>query len=423
MEKPLIQIENLSKAYRIGVRRDKADTLVGAIKQTISSPFNNLKRLNSLDTSSAAQTETQDDLLWALKDINLNIFRGDVVGVIGHNGAGKSTLLKIISRITDPTHGRVTLRGRVSSLLEVGTGFHPELTGRENVYMNGSILGMTKKEIKSKFDEIVEFAGVEKFLDTPTKRYSSGMQTRLAFAVAAHLEPEILIVDEVLAVGDAGFQKKCIGKMHDVSTSGRTVVFVSHNLGAIESICTSGIVIQGGQQMFAGSVNEATCYYRELVQEKSQQLDSCTVQERSRFVKELEIKDTNGKVISFTQVSKPVEISLSLDFEERKIQDFRMRILIDDIAGTRMLSLEPDLYSEVNNHSHGRVKVTCQIPALTLAPGNYSIGVLFKDSREVLEEVTNLGVLQVEDGEVFDSGKNFVTGLFVANTAWTIEPG
>ena len=252
MTNPIISIENLSKAYRIGARDETPDTLIGALKGIAIRPWKNWRELRSLDTSHevGAPEETvpakSEGTLWALRNVSFDVNEGDVVGVIGRNGAGKSTLLKVLSRITEPTSGRAIIRGRVSSLLEVGTGFHPELTGRDNVYMNGTILGMTKREIDRKFEEIVDFSGVGKFLDTPTKRYSSGMQVRLAFAVAAHLEPEILIVDEVLAVGDFAFQKKCIGKMRTISETGRTVLFVSHNHGAMSTFCNSGVLMRDG---------------------------------------------------------------------------------------------------------------------------------------------------------------------------------
>jgi lipopolysaccharide transport system ATP-binding protein len=269
MSKPVISVENLSKAYRIGAKEEVPDTLVGALKGIFSSPLKNLRRLRRMDTSgeqretsgNALASDSLGETLWALNDVSFDVNEGDVVGIIGRNGAGKSTLLKILSRITEPTSGRAVIRGRVSSLLEVGTGFHPELTGRENIYMNGTILGMTKKEIDRKFDEIVEFSGVQKFLDTPTKRYSSGMQVRLAFAVAAHLEPEILIVDEVLAVGDSQFQTKCIGKMQDVANSGRTVIFVSHSMNAVRRLCSLGLVLDRGSASGLQSCEEAIAKY------------------------------------------------------------------------------------------------------------------------------------------------------------------
>jgi len=238
-----IIVENLSKRYRIGLKEEIHETLGGTIGAWIKAPFTNLERLRVL-TRFESESIDAADVIWALKDVSFEVKQGDVVGIIGANGAGKSTLLKIISRIAEPTSGRILLNGRVASLLEVGTGFHPELSGRENIYLNGTILGMSKAEIDRKFDEIVSFAGIEKFLDTPVKRYSSGMAVRLAFAVAAHLDPEILLIDEVLAVGDAEFQKKCIGKMSDVAKSGRTVLFVSHNMGAVSSLCGSAMLLK-----------------------------------------------------------------------------------------------------------------------------------------------------------------------------------
>ena len=240
-----IKVENLSKRYRIGLKEETKDTFVGALSSLIKSPFQNLKRINKLTSFNENKNES-DDIIWALKDISFEVKRGEVLGIIGANGAGKSTLLKILAQITYPTSGRVKLYGRVASLLEVGTGFHPELTGRNNIYLNGTILGMTKKEIDQKFDEIVDFSGIKKFIDTPVKRYSSGMGVRLAFSVAAHLDPEILLIDEVLAVGDADFQKKCLGKMGEVAKGGRTVLFVSHNMTAIKSLCNTVLSMNGG---------------------------------------------------------------------------------------------------------------------------------------------------------------------------------
>ena len=249
MSEPIIRVENLGKCYRLHHEQRERYT---ALRDVISSKVKGLFQRSS----GSAKAASSDEDFWALRDVNFEVNQGEVVGIIGRNGAGKSTLLKILSRITEPTKGRITLRGRVASLLEVGTGFHPELTGRENIYLNGAILGMTKVEIKSKFDEIVAFAEIEKFLDTPVKRYSSGMYVRLAFAVAAHLEPEILIVDEVLAVGDAQFQKKCMGKMGDVARGGRTVLFVSHNIGAVRNLCSRGLYLQAGSLAMSGQTNE-----------------------------------------------------------------------------------------------------------------------------------------------------------------------
>ncbi|RMG77991.1 MAG: ABC transporter ATP-binding protein, partial [Bacteroidetes bacterium] len=259
MSDTVIRVENLGKRYRIGKAQEKADTFVGQIGQLLRAPIDNFKRLRGLSNFD----KEDETVFWALRDINFEVKRGEVLGIIGHNGAGKSTLLKILSRITEPTTGSVRVKGRISALLEVGTGFHPELTGRENIYMNGTILGMTKKEIDCKLDEIVDFSGVEKHIDTPVKFYSSGMKVRLGFAVAAHLEPEILVIDEVLAVGDVEFQRKCLGKMEDVSRSGRTVLFVSHNMGAVRSLCKRGMVLDHGKVSFLGDVEKAVKAYTE----------------------------------------------------------------------------------------------------------------------------------------------------------------
>jgi|TARA_B100000315_G_scaffold241186_1_gene261804 lipopolysaccharide transport system ATP-binding protein len=240
-----IEVSNLSKRYRIGLREEIHDTFIGSITSWLRSPVSNYKRVHNL--SSFSDNGEPDDIIWALKEISFDVNYGEVLGIIGKNGAGKSTLLKILCRIAEPTSGRAVVNGRVSSLLEVGTGFHSELTGRENVYLNGAILGMTKKEMDQKFDEIVDFSGIEKFIDTPVKRYSSGMGVRLAFAVAAHLEPEILLIDEVLAVGDFEFRKKCLGKMQDVASEGRTVLFVSHNMSAVTDLCNRVILLHRGK--------------------------------------------------------------------------------------------------------------------------------------------------------------------------------
>jgi lipopolysaccharide transport system ATP-binding protein len=238
MTAPVIRVESLSKRYHIGTRQSY-DTLRERLVAAAAEPWRRLRRFGR-------SSEREQDTIWALKDVSFEVQPGEVVGIIGRNGAGKSTLLKILTRITEPTCGRAELHGRVGSLLEVGTGFHPELTGRENIFLSGAILGMTSQEIRSQFDAIIDFSGIEKFIDTPVKRYSSGMHVRLGFAIAAHLQPEILLVDEVLAVGDAEFQKKCLGKMDDVAKGGRTVLFVSHNMGAVERLCAKAILLEGG---------------------------------------------------------------------------------------------------------------------------------------------------------------------------------
>lgn len=258
MSDTAIEIHGLSKAYRIGLKESRSDSLVGAAMAAIRAPWERWRGLRRMTSFGASEV---DDLIWAVRDVSLNIRSGEVVGLVGRNGAGKSTLLKILARVTEPTRGRARIFGRVASLLEVGTGFHPDLTGRENVYLNGTILGMTRREVEGKFDQIVAFSGIEKFIDTPAKRYSSGMRVRLAFSVAAHLEPEILLIDEVLAVGDAEFQKKCLGKMSEVARAGRTVLFVSHNLGSVTQLCDRGVWIDKGTVKADGPVDDVLRTY------------------------------------------------------------------------------------------------------------------------------------------------------------------
>ncbi len=257
MSSSIVNVKGVSKRYRIGVAEERSETFAGQIMDMVKAPLRNLRQLRSLSRFK----DEDESVFWALQDISFDIQKGEVLGIIGHNGAGKSTLLKILSRITEPTTGEITINGRVSSLLEVGTGFHPDLTGRENIYMNGTILGMRKKEVDRKLDEIIAFSGVTKYIDTPVKRYSSGMKVRLAFSVAAHLEPDVLIIDEVLAVGDAEFQSKCIGKMEDVAGQGRTVIFVSHDMAAIRSLCNKAILLQGGRIVYNGDVDDTINFY------------------------------------------------------------------------------------------------------------------------------------------------------------------
>ncbi len=254
-----IRAEGLGKRYRIGVAEDRHDTLREAIMYAARSPFRNLRRLRRLTHFS--ESENDDDVVWALRDVSFEVPRGQVLGIIGKNGAGKSTLLKIMSGVTEPSTGRAVLEGEAGALLEVGTGFHPELTGRENIYLNGAILGMDRDHIDDHLDEIIEFADLAQFIDTPIKRYSSGMKVRLAFAVAAHLDPEILIIDEVLAVGDVGFQKKCLGKMESVARSGRTILFVSHDMGAITALCERCVLIEDGRLVDDGPADEVVDHY------------------------------------------------------------------------------------------------------------------------------------------------------------------
>ncbi len=314
MSNPIIKVNNLSKRYRIGAKEQGYKTFREAIVDGISAPVRNLAKLRKLTKFKSGQSQNEEDVIWALKDICFEVNEGEVLGIIGKNGAGKTTLLKILSRITEPTSGAIEINGRVSSLLEVGTGFHPELTGRENIFLNGAILGMRKREIEQKFDEIVNFSEIEKFIDTPVKRYSSGMYVRLAFAVAAHLEPEILLVDEVLAVGDIVFQKKCLGKMGEVAKGGRTVLFVSHNMESIRKLCTQGIILHEGTVMMEGSADEAVSKY---LGEKMDRTAERTWPDINKApgddvvrMRAVRVLDRNGKVCTNFDVRDPVSVEL-----------------------------------------------------------------------------------------------------------------
>jgi lipopolysaccharide transport system ATP-binding protein len=315
-----VKIEGLSKAYRIGLKEQKHDTLGANLLSMLKQPMESYKRIRNLGRVSA---DSQDaDIFWALDDVSFTVNPGEVLGIIGKNGAGKSTLLKLISRITEPTKGSITLNGRIASLLEVGTGFNPELSGRDNVYLNGTILGMKKKEIDKQFDEIIDFSGIEKFIDTPVKRYSSGMKVRLGFAVAAHLEPEILIIDEVLAVGDVEFQTKCLHKMENVSHSGKTILFVSHNMAAIKSLCKKGLVLSGGKVIYEGDINNSVNHY--LDHFKTAVLEGGKIPENlstyntgdAKFTHLVLLDDKNNptnKLKSSERIKIQMEINMSVD--------------------------------------------------------------------------------------------------------------
>ncbi|MBX6362396.1 MAG: ATP-binding cassette domain-containing protein [Gemmatimonadetes bacterium] len=310
-----IRAEGLSKRYRIGVQETGRNTLGGVVIDVVRQPMTNLRRLRRLTRFRPGADEP--DVIWALKGVSFEIKPGESVGIIGGNGAGKSTLLKILSRITSPTSGRALVCGRVSSLLEVGTGFHPELSGRENVYLNGAILGMTREEIRSKFDEIVEFSDVGKFIDTPVKRYSSGMRLRLAFSVAAHLEPEILMVDEVLAVGDIRFQKKCLSKMDDVAREGRTVLYVAHNMPAIARLCTRAILLDGGRVVQDGPAAEVISTYLNsgLGTSAAREWPDPATAPSGEIVRlrAVRVRNDQGEVTETVDIRRPVRVEMEYD--------------------------------------------------------------------------------------------------------------
>lgn len=379
MSETVIEVKGLSKRYRIGLKEKKAKTLAGQLAEIITAPFENFKQLAGM-TKFGVEDES---VFWALKDINFSVKEGEVLGIIGRNGAGKSTLLKILSRITEPTSGEIMIKGRVSSLLEVGTGFHPELTGRENIYMNGTILGMTKREIDRKLDEIIEFSGIGKFIDTVVKFYSSGMKVRLGFSVAAHLEPEILIIDEVLAVGDIEFQKKCLGKMQNVAKSGRTVLFVSHSMASIRNLCTNCIVLNNGEVVFSGEVNDAIKVY---VAQNGQSLLTNTYKKKNTQIKDFELTDAEVVGIDMTikdQFNADEEIFIKLRFIKRQqLPGIRGYFVIKNQYDEVLI--ESDTFEHPPNILDaleiGEHEVILRIPSRVLPKGIFSVYLNFGNS-------------------------------------------
>lgn len=396
----VIEVSELSKQYRLGTQEQQSKTFVESLYNTIKAPFTNYKKIRDL----SRQGPDGDNVFWALKDVSFDIEAGEVVGIIGRNGAGKSTLLKILSRITEPTRGEVKIKGRIASLLEVGTGFHPELSGRENVYMNGTILGMTKKEIDKQFDEIVEFSGVEKFIDTPVKFYSSGMKVRLGFAVAAHLEPEILIIDEVLAVGDVEFQRKCLGKMKDVSQGqGRTVLFVSHNLSSIQQLCSRGIVLNEGALTFQGEIETACQLYRSSVDSEFREnhyFEKSGDQTRPASILNARLTTDDG--VSTSQYAFDDEIIITLKYQvNQRLRGSMVNFIISDTTQQLMMSFDSDRNLHVFEDRESGVYVTqAKIPSKRLKPGIYEIsvgiGIAGKVAIEQLERCLSFEVYSKE---------------------------
>jgi lipopolysaccharide transport system ATP-binding protein len=425
MSSRAITIENLSKAYRIGLKEQVPDSLVGAVQGVLQAPWKNWRRLQRLNTYRV--NGEADDVVWALRDVSFEVSEGEVLGIIGHNGAGKSTLLKILSRITEPTSGRAIIRGRVSSLLEVGTGFHPELSGRENVYLNGTILGMTKREIDRKFDEIVDFSGVEKFLDTPIKRYSSGMRVRLAFSVAANLEPEILFIDEVLAVGDHAFQQKCMGRMQNISQQGRTVLFVSHHVPAIQRMCRNVMVLDEGRVKFHGqceqgiqSYLEGACPYTEadidLSTHAGRRPGSVPILSRIRLV------DQFGRPSSQYRCGDRMTMELTLE-PYPGYAAVHCWIQVCDELSTRLFTVGTDLSDESPAVPDRRVTIEGHIDDLPLAPGNYYLtlhaGPRGQRTADVIVKAISFSVV---DSNYYGNGRlpSASRGRFLVRSRWKV---
>ena len=408
-----IEFNNISKIYRLGMVG--TGTLAHDLKRwwTMNVRGKEDPYLTIGETNDRS-TKGESEYVWALRDIDFKVEQGDVVGIIGKNGACKSTLLKILSKVTAPTTGTIRARGRIGSLLEVGTGFHPEMTGRENIYMNGAILGMTKTEITKKLDEIVDFSGCERYIDTPVKRYSSGMMVRLGFAVAAHLDPEILVVDEVLAVGDAEFQKKAIGKMQDVSRGeGRTVLFVSHNMAAVRRLCQRGIVLDNGKVLYTGGVNDAVEKYLQAGIEK---YASVPVVDLPRIgvgtslirFEGIDFLDNSDHPIvphcgGFLRIRLKVNVA-----KDSKGCSFSMGIY--DNSGTQLMTLPTYALMEDFQMKEGRQYICCDIPRLPLTGGTYKIGLWSGINKQTADQIDSLIQLDVQDDDFFKKGRNISQG-------------
>lgn len=407
MSNPAVRISGLSKRFQIGVE-ERYPTIREAAYRSLSTGLRKIRTLGRNSSNDASA-------MWALRDINLEIAPGEVLGVIGRNGAGKSTLLKILSGITDPTEGYAEIRGQLGCLLEVGTGFHMELTGRENIYMNGAILGMTRKEITKKFDEIVDFSEVERFLDTPVKRYSTGMFMRLAFAVAAHLEPDILVVDEVLAVGDAAFQKKCLGKMSNFADTGRTVIFVSHNMAAVQGLCSRAVMLDGGRLVSDGLPREIASEYMNM----SDPGETIPIEDRLDRTGEGSTRVTSMKLESLDEdgiIRCGSRLRLHIAYRgEAPVKFPRFEAVVYDYANVGLFALDTDLVSNFPNDLPASGTITCETEPINLTPGRCYMNIeLLKGSVEV-DYVERAVEFDVESDDYFGVGRvperSFVNGL------------
>jgi lipopolysaccharide transport system ATP-binding protein len=408
-----IRIEGLSKLYELGEAAGTG-TLRDTLVEMAAAPF---RRINA---AFKGEQRKQAEQIWALRNINCEIKQGEIVGVIGRNGAGKSTLLKILSRITAPTTGYADVYGRVGSLLEVGTGFHAELTGRENIYLNGSILGMRGAEIDRKFDEIVDFSGTGKFIDTPVKHYSSGMYLRLAFAVAAHLEPEILLVDEVLSVGDLEFQRKCLGKMEDVASQGRTVLFVSHNLAAIKELCESSIVMDKGEISFRGSVVEGLARYSESIL----RADISGMDLSHTGWRQIMVNGVTGATFPRISAGEPFRVNAILDLKEDYLGG-SLFFILEDSSGDTVVHRRIETGELRSERLHaGRYDIVVDLPSLWLAPGVYSAYFKFLGHKEVLGSPTSTEDRPRSERVIIDvtgDGRGISKAFLAPPVKWTVS--
>ncbi|MBN1146706.1 MAG: ABC transporter ATP-binding protein [Anaerolineales bacterium] len=422
MSETIIRVENLSKRYRIGGKQESYGSLRESLLEATRAPF---RRLASWVRRDSQQARNEDSWIWALKDVSFEVEQGEVLGVIGRNGAGKSTLLKILARITRPTEGKVTLCGRVGSLLEVGVGFHPELTGRENIHLSGAILGMRRVEINRKFDEIVHFAEIEKFLDTPVKRYSSGMYVRLAFAVAAHLEPEILLVDEVLAVGDVAFQRKCLGKMGEVAKEGRTVLFVSHNMGAVRKLCNRAILLAEGQLCQDGDVSNTIDKYLEGAFENNVESSSLS---RPGYIKRIELLNSVLERRDTLLAGDGGIFRIYYDTGRVDLTNVGVTIALYTLMGVKVATFSTwDTYEyQTISKLNGKGYIDCRFDEFALSPGSYRVNVAFdglKDAHRFHEGVVNGCELAILPSEHFGSTRiqSNESGFVLVKHRWLVN--
>lgn len=423
---PIIKIENLSKQYRLGTIG--TGTLRNDLKRWWFKTIKNEDPFLKIGESNDRSVKGNSEYVWALKDINLEVMPGDVFGIIGKNGAGKSTLLKILSKVTGPTTGKIQFNGRIGSLLEVGTGFHPELTGLENIFLNGAILGMTKAEIRRKLDEIIDFSGCERYIDTPVKRYSSGMTVRLGFAVAAHLEPEILVVDEVLAVGDAEFQKKAIGKMQDVSRNdGRTVLFVSHNMFSIKKLCTKGLLLNNGTIATIDTISKVVEKYEiETVAFAQPELTERSDREGSGKVKAIKciLKNKHNVAAETIVCGDPFTLEITI---ERFINSFsssniQIAANICNLSGEKALQLSNFFIDKPIPIESKHTTIRYKINKFPLNPGSYTVRLFIADDHEIFDWIDYCLVFHVEEGDFFNTGKIDNSSVFFIDHTMELVP-
>jgi len=421
-----IRVESLGKMYRIGGKQERYRTLRDTLTDAFAAPF---RRASSLLRGQAYGAADLKETIWALKDVSFEVKHGEVVGIIGRNGAGKSTLLKILSRITEPTEGYADVYGRVGSLLEVGTGFHPELTGRENIYLNGAILGMSRAEIDRKFDEIVAFAEIEKFIDTPVKHYSSGMGLRLGFAVAAHLEPEILVVDEVLAVGDAQFQKKCLGKMSEVAGEGRTVLFVSHNMAAVNHLCSSGILLNNGLVSAIGAVEGVVSQYlnSHAGGRGASRLEDQADRTGNGLIRltEIALLDALGTEVQEIRAGAPAVFAIrykAISSEAQNRVTFTLRV--EEALGQYLFSLSTRFTGDDFDAIPTEGTVVCRVPSMPLVAGRYRVYVSVYVADTRADAIEGAMEFDVTEADVFGTGR-FPTkskhGAFFVEHSWELQ--